>query len=60
MNSKFLSRRWALACLFSAVGCVALFTKHIDGGTFVALVTIIMGIYTSAGTYEKVKSKEES
>jgi hypothetical protein len=50
VSKKYLSRRFGLAVLFSTVGSVALFTGDMDGGTYVALVTVIMGVY-GASTY---------
>lgn len=34
-------------------GCVALFSGHIDGGTYVALSTLALSIYAAANVIDK-------
>jgi energy-converting hydrogenase Eha subunit H len=46
--SKFFSRKFALALIFTLTTCAALFaTDKIDGTNFVALVGIILGAFTA-------------
>ncbi len=46
--SKFFSRKFILALIFTLAACAALFiTDKIDGGNFVALVGIILGAFTA-------------
>lgn len=46
--SKFLSRKFILALLFTVTSCLGLFlTEKIDGGNFVALVGIVLGAFTA-------------
>lgn len=46
--SKYFSRKFVLALLFTLTACGALFmTEKIDGGNFVALVGIILGAFTA-------------
>lgn len=46
--SKFFSRKFVLALLFTIAACVGLFVKHvIDGAQFVALAGIILGAFTA-------------
>lgn len=45
---KFLSRKFLLAALFTITGCaVFAFTNKLTGGDFIALVGIIMGVFTA-------------
>ena len=46
--SKFFSRKFILALIFTLTACIALFaTDKIDGAQFVALVGIILGAFTA-------------
>ena len=46
--SKFFSRKFILALIFTITACIGLFvTDKIDGGQFVALVGIILGAFTA-------------
>lgn len=46
--SKFISRKFILALLFTLAGCAALFvTDKLDGAQFVALAGIILGAFTA-------------
>ena len=46
--SKFWSRKFILALIFTITACVGLFvTDKIDGAQFVALVGIILGAFTA-------------
>lgn len=48
---KFLSRKFLLAFIFTITGCgVFAFTGKLSGGEFIALVGIIMGVFTAGDT----------
>jgi hypothetical protein len=48
---KFLSRKFILAFLFTLTGCgVFALTEKLGGGEFIALVGIIMGVFTAGDT----------
>jgi hypothetical protein len=51
MNWK--STKFAQAVFVQITGAVALFTGKIDGGTYVALSTIALGIYATADVADK-------
>jgi hypothetical protein len=50
---RLSSRKFLLACASFAVGAVGFFTGRMDGGTYVALVTLILGVYGSASVADK-------
>lgn len=46
--SKFLSRKFILALLFTLAGCVALLiTDKVDGAQFVTLAGLVLGAFTA-------------
>jgi hypothetical protein len=46
--TKFLSRKFLIALIFTVSGCAALFlTDKIDGGQFVTLALGISGLFTA-------------
>lgn len=46
--TKFLSRKFIIALIFTIAGCAALFlTDKIDGGQFVTLALGISGLFTA-------------
>lgn len=47
------STKFAHALLVQLVASVALFTRHIDGGTWVAASTLALGIYSIADVASK-------
>jgi hypothetical protein len=45
---KYLSRKFLLALIFTITGCtVFAFTSKLTGGEWIALVGIIMGVFTA-------------
>lgn len=46
-------RKFLQATFVQISGCVALFTGKIDGGTYVALSTLALGIYAAANVAAK-------
>jgi hypothetical protein len=46
-------RKFLQAAFVQVSGCVALFTGHVDGGTYVALSTLALGIYAAANVAAK-------
>lgn len=54
-NSTYRSRKFILASFFAMTGVAALFFDKVGGGEFVALVTVILGLYAAASVVEKGK-----
>jgi hypothetical protein len=51
MKSKYLSRKFLLALIFTFTGCaVFAFTNKLTGGEFTTLVGIIMTVFTGGDT----------
>jgi hydrogenase/urease accessory protein HupE len=46
--SKFLSRRWSLAVVYTIVSSIALFTGHLSGSEFVTLAGVVLALYNAA------------
>jgi len=53
MNINWQSTKFIHALLVQLVASVALFTKHLDGGTWVAASTLALGIYSIADVAAK-------
>lgn len=53
MNINWQSTKFLHAILVQLVASVALFTKHLDGGTWVAASTLALGIYSIADVAAK-------
>ena len=49
----YRSRKFLLAVTALAVSAVALFKGDLDGGTWVAALTLILGLYSAANVMEK-------
>ena len=46
--SKYFSRKFVLALLFTLAGCIALFlTDKVTGGEFVTLCGLVLGSFTA-------------
>lgn len=54
MDTKFLSRKFIIACATLVVSAGGLFFGVLDGGEFVAAITIILGMYNAANSGIKV------
>ena len=52
-RDDYTSRKFLLTVLFAVAGTVALFLGTMDGGTYVALATLILGVYGYANVAEK-------
>lgn len=52
-REDYASRKFLLACLFSVSGTLALFLGHMDGPTYVALATLVLGTYGASNVMEK-------
>lgn len=51
MTNKYVSRKFIIAFLFTVTGCsVFAFTGKMTGGDFIALVGIIMSVFTAGDT----------
>lgn len=62
MDSKFRSRKFLLAVFFSMSIVVMTFTGTISGGTFLAAMGTILGLYNAANSgikYLQVKSEKQ-
>jgi len=55
---KIGQRKFLLACFFALAGTAALFFNKISGGEFIALITLVMGIYNTANYLIKKESKK--
>lgn len=51
--SRFLSRKFLQSVFIQITGAFALFSGLIDGGTYVALSTIALSIYSAADVAQK-------
>lgn len=52
-ENKWASRKFWQAAFVQATGALALFNRIIDGGTYVALSTIALGIYAAGNVAAK-------
>ena len=54
-------RKYSLALMFTIGGIAALFADKLDGGTYVALATLILGVYGAANVADKhAKAKADA
>ena len=51
--NKFVSRKFMQSAFVQVTGAIALFTRIIDGGTYVALSTLALSIYAVGSISEK-------
>lgn len=56
----YVSRKFVLTVVFTAAGTVALFIDKMDGPTYVALATLILGVYGATNVAEKHVSDKRS
>lgn len=59
MNLKFRSRRFLLAVFFSITTTVLTFKGMLEGGSYVAAITIILGLYGGMDTAQQVMNKDK-
>lgn len=62
MDQKFRSRKFLLAMFFSVSIVIMTFTGSISGGTFLAAMGVILGLYNAANSgikYLQVKSDKD-
>lgn len=59
MNLKFRSRRFLLAVFFSITTTVLTFKGMLEGGSYVAAITIILGLYGGMDTAQQVINKDK-
>lgn len=52
VSERYRSRKFLLAAIASFVAHVALFTKNMDGGTWVAAQTLVLGLYSASDVTE--------
>jgi hypothetical protein len=53
MSPRLTSTKFLLTLLIQVTGCIALFMKLIDGGTYVALSTLTLSSYGAASVADK-------
>lgn len=51
--SKYRSRKFIIAAFFAVTGAIGFFMSLMDGGTFVAMATVVTGLYAGADVMEK-------
>jgi hypothetical protein len=51
--SKKTQRKFILACFFSLCGSIGFFLSRMDGSTYVAFTTLILGVYGAANVFDK-------
>ena len=51
---RYSSRKFLLAMIFAVASVIAVFLGTIDGGTFAAIATIVLGLYASADVYQDI------
>lgn len=54
-KDDYLSRKFVLTVAVLAVGSIALLIGKMGGGEFVALATLVLGVYGTANVTEKKK-----
>lgn len=52
-DSKYRSRKFFLACFSLITSAVGLFWGILDGGTWVAALSLVLGLYGAANVMEK-------
>lgn len=53
-ETKKAGRKFILACYFALAGTIGLFATRLNGGEFIALAALILGLYAGANVAEKV------
>ena len=53
------SRKFILSAVFTVVGSLALLTGIMGGGEFVALATLVLGVYGASNVAEKHVTREQ-
>lgn len=48
MDNKFASRKFAIAAAFAIATIAGLFADKLDGSTFVAAASLVLGLYAAA------------
>lgn len=51
---KQIQRKFVLACFFALTGAAGLFLSKISGGEFIALASLVLGLYASANVAQKI------
>jgi len=54
------SRKFMLACFFAVVSSAGLFFDKLGGGEFVAVVTLVLGIYSAGNVGHHYVQKKET
>lgn len=56
-REDYASRKFLLTVTFTVAGTVALFAGKMDGATYVALATLVLGVYGASNVAEKHVAK---
>lgn len=57
MTERYTSRKFGLAVAFTVATIAGLFLDKLDGGTFVASASLILGLYAAADVAQDQLSK---
>lgn len=60
MNTVRSQRKFFLACVAMGVSAVGLFIGILDGGTWVAALSLVLGLYSAANVMEHKVNKNDS
>jgi hypothetical protein len=52
-QTTYSSRKFLLACFAMGISSIGLFTGDLDGGTWVAALSLVLGLYAAANVMEK-------
>lgn len=52
-REDYASRKFLLTCFFAVTGSLALMLGKIGGGEYVALATLVLGVYGAANVADK-------
>jgi hypothetical protein len=53
VDEKYRSRKFLLACTFTATGTIGLFSGVLGGGEYIGLSATVLGLYAAANVMEK-------
>jgi uncharacterized membrane protein len=53
--NRYSSRKFILAMMFGIASVIGMFLGTLDGGTFVAVATVVLGLYAGADVYQDIQ-----